>query len=196
MPIAESESEMTDSEDGEPEDGTPREVPRLRIPSPGKRLVPSSDRKTPPLTGEQRLLLLDTWRRSGLPAGDFAALVGISKHTLYSWNRWATWTASPRHTQHGLALSRTVLHLLERSPLQDCHIAGLIYQLANMANMLSASRYPLSHIDVCRFSILAKLANVWPSWQTYWRGGGDLRSRGRRGQETRAERDLQPSAGA
>ena len=30
------------------------------------------------LTPEQRLLLLDTWRRSGLPAGDFAALVGIS----------------------------------------------------------------------------------------------------------------------
>ena len=30
-------------------------------------------------------MLLDTWRRSGLPAGDFAALVGISKHTLYAW---------------------------------------------------------------------------------------------------------------
>jgi hypothetical protein len=39
-----------------------------------------------PLTGEQRLLLLDTWRPSGLPAGDFAALIGgISKHTLYAW---------------------------------------------------------------------------------------------------------------
>jgi hypothetical protein len=38
------------------------------------------------LTGAQRLLLLDTWRRSGLPAGDFAALVGVSKHTLYAWN--------------------------------------------------------------------------------------------------------------
>jgi hypothetical protein len=36
------------------------------------------------LTAEQRLLILDTWRRSGLPAGDFAALVGVSKHTLYS----------------------------------------------------------------------------------------------------------------
>jgi len=23
--------------------------------------------------------------RSGLPAGDFAALVGVSKHTLYGW---------------------------------------------------------------------------------------------------------------
>lgn len=37
------------------------------------------------LTGAHRLLLLDTWRRSGLPAGDFADLVGISKHTLYKW---------------------------------------------------------------------------------------------------------------
>jgi transposase InsO family protein len=39
------------------------------------------------LTPAQRLLLLDTWQRSGLPAGDFAALVGVSKHTLYAWKR-------------------------------------------------------------------------------------------------------------
>jgi transposase InsO family protein len=40
-----------------------------------------------PLTPQQRLLLLDTWQRSGLPAQDFAALVGLSKHTLYSWKK-------------------------------------------------------------------------------------------------------------
>jgi transposase InsO family protein len=39
------------------------------------------------LTPTQRLLLLDTWQRSGLPASDFAALVGVSKHTLYIWKR-------------------------------------------------------------------------------------------------------------
>jgi transposase InsO family protein len=39
------------------------------------------------LTPTQRLLLLDTWQRSGLPASDFAALVGVSKHTLYLWKR-------------------------------------------------------------------------------------------------------------
>ena len=33
------------------------------------------------------MLLLDTWQRSGLPAGDFAALVGVSKHTLYAWKK-------------------------------------------------------------------------------------------------------------
>jgi transposase InsO family protein len=38
-------------------------------------------------TPEQRLLVLDAWRRSGLPAGDFAPLVGVSKHTLYAWQK-------------------------------------------------------------------------------------------------------------
>ena len=35
------------------------------------------DAKAAPLTPQQRLLLLDTWQRSGLPAGDFAAMVGL-----------------------------------------------------------------------------------------------------------------------
>ncbi len=39
------------------------------------------------LSPQQRLLLLDTWLRSKLPASDFAAMVGISKHTLYNWKR-------------------------------------------------------------------------------------------------------------
>ncbi|MBZ0135494.1 MAG: transposase [Planctomycetes bacterium] len=38
-------------------------------------------------TPEQRLLILDTWQRSGLPATDFAPLVGISNHTLYAWRK-------------------------------------------------------------------------------------------------------------
>jgi len=33
------------------------------------------------------VLLLDTWRRSGLPARDFAALTGLSHHTLYVWRQ-------------------------------------------------------------------------------------------------------------
>ena len=54
---------------------------------PGRRLVKSEEVERPPLTGEQRLWILDTWKRSGLPAGDFAPLVGVSKHTLYSWKK-------------------------------------------------------------------------------------------------------------
>src|ERR1051326_861162 len=51
----------------------------------GRRLV----KPQPALTigPEQRLLLLDIWKRSALPAGDFAALVGLSKHTLYAWKK-------------------------------------------------------------------------------------------------------------
>src|ERR1700693_6445924 len=48
-----------------------------------RRLAKPGD--TESLTGAQRLWLLDTWRRSGLPAGGFSPLVGISKHTLYAW---------------------------------------------------------------------------------------------------------------
>ncbi|MFA6135653.1 MAG: DDE-type integrase/transposase/recombinase [Phycisphaerae bacterium] len=53
----------------------------------GRRLVKPEESAQAPLTPQQRLLILDTWQRSGLPAGDFATLVGVSKHTLYAWKR-------------------------------------------------------------------------------------------------------------
>jgi transposase InsO family protein len=53
----------------------------------GKRLVKPREAGARNFSPEQRLLILDTWRRSGLPAGDFAALVGMSKHTLYGWKK-------------------------------------------------------------------------------------------------------------
>jgi len=43
--------------------------------------------KVEALQPQQRLLLLDTWQRSGLPAADFAALVGVSKFTLFAWKK-------------------------------------------------------------------------------------------------------------
>ena len=58
-----------------------------------RRLHPDDGRAR--FTAEQRLLILDTWLRSKLPAGDFAPLVGMSKHTLYSWKL--------RFSQHGPA---------------------------------------------------------------------------------------------
>ncbi|MFH1572920.1 MAG: DDE-type integrase/transposase/recombinase [Acidobacteriota bacterium] len=63
----------------------------------GRGLVkpePAAD-KTPTFKPEQRLLILDCWQRSGLPAQDFADLVGISKHSLYAWKK--------AFTQHGPA---------------------------------------------------------------------------------------------
>ena len=50
-------------------------------------LAQPTERQQPPLTPQQKLLLLDTWQRSGLPAGDFGEMVHISRHTLYAWKR-------------------------------------------------------------------------------------------------------------
>ena len=49
--------------------------------TPAPATPPAPDRQS----GEVRLKILDTWMRSGLPAGDFAPLVHVSKHTLYMW---------------------------------------------------------------------------------------------------------------
>src|SRR5262245_49583943 len=65
----------------------PREQPRLQQPVRGRRYARKPDAPASPLTPEQRLLVLDAWRRSGLPAGDFAPLVGVSRHTLYAWKK-------------------------------------------------------------------------------------------------------------
>ncbi|HEU5180990.1 MAG TPA: IS481 family transposase [Candidatus Polarisedimenticolia bacterium] len=63
------------------------------------------------LTSAQRLLLLDTWQRSGLPAEAFAGMVGLSKHTLYLWKKRfeqlgpAGLTDQPRGAPKGSRLS-------------------------------------------------------------------------------------------
>ncbi len=75
-----------EAEPAEPPDEA-EEFPRLQSPRRGRRLVAKPATPTPPLTPQQRLLILDTWQRSGLPAGDFAPLVGVSKFTLYSWKQ-------------------------------------------------------------------------------------------------------------
>jgi hypothetical protein len=61
--------------------------PRLSARKRGRRLVRRDESRRAPFTPEQRLLILDSWQRSKLPAGDFAALVGLSKHTLYGWKK-------------------------------------------------------------------------------------------------------------
>src|SRR5262245_45276516 len=87
IPSAPAAEEASPAEGGGPADrpsafGLAGRLPRRR----GRRLVKPAE-SAAPLTPEQRLLVLDTWRRSGLPAGDFAALVGLSKHTLYAWKK-------------------------------------------------------------------------------------------------------------
>ena len=55
----------------------------------GKQTVKADEARSrkPSFTGAQRLLILDTWLRSKLPAKDFAPMVGVSSHTLYAWKK-------------------------------------------------------------------------------------------------------------
>jgi transposase InsO family protein len=81
-------------------------------------------------TPEQRLLVLDAWRRSGLPAGDFAPLVGLSRHTLYAWKKKfdehgpAGLADKPKGAPAGSKLPevtrRTILMLKEAHPDWGC----------------------------------------------------------------------------
>jgi transposase InsO family protein len=62
-------------------------LPRLGQPRRGRRLIAKDAPPKAAVTPQQRLLLLDIWQKSGLPAGDFAGLVGVSKYTLYAWKK-------------------------------------------------------------------------------------------------------------
>jgi transposase InsO family protein len=105
-------------------------LPRLGQGQRGRRLLAKNQGKPASLTPEQRLLLLDTWRRSGLPAGDFAALVGLSKHTLYAWKKKfltegpAGLLDQPRGGPKGSRVPeltrRTILMLKETNPSWGC----------------------------------------------------------------------------
>jgi len=120
-------------EDDEPAAALPPDLPRPPLAGRGgrgRRLVKKDQAKLPTLTPQQRLLLLDTWRRSGLPAGDFAALVGVSKHTLYAWKQKfdkqgpAGLLDAPRGGARGSHLpdltKRTILLLKQTHPAWGC----------------------------------------------------------------------------
>jgi len=61
---------------------SPRGAPRRT-----SRTVSPEAARIANFTGEQRLLLLDAWLRSKLPATEFAALVGVTSTTLYGWRK-------------------------------------------------------------------------------------------------------------
>ena len=72
-----------DQDSGAPPEHAPPRKPRKRT----KRTVPAEEVSPRRFTSAQRLLILDSWQRSGLPAGDFAPLVGVSTAALYKWKR-------------------------------------------------------------------------------------------------------------
>ena len=120
--------------DGEADEALPVRGPRLvgarKGKGKGRRLVKKSDPPRTALSAQQRLLLLDTWQRSGLSAADFASLVGLSKHTLYGWKKRfdeqgpAGLMDRPRSGSRGSRLheitKRTILMLKEAHPEYGC----------------------------------------------------------------------------
>jgi transposase InsO family protein len=109
----------------------PLRVPNLTGQRRGRRLVrPEEPQRSAPLSAEQRLLILDTWLRSGLPGSDFATMVGLSKHTLYAWKKKfheqgpAGLLDQPRGAPKGSRLPdltrRTILMLKQSHPDWGC----------------------------------------------------------------------------
>jgi transposase InsO family protein len=114
------------------DDGALTSIPRLGSARRGRRLVKPEVAAAAKInvSPQQRLLILDTWRRSGLPAADFATLVNISKHTLYAWKKRfeeqgpAGLMDQPRGAKAGSRLpeltKRTILMLKESNPEWGC----------------------------------------------------------------------------
>ena len=151
----------------------------------GRRLVKAEEIGRPPLNGEQRLWILDTWKRSGLPAKDFAPLVGMSKHTLYSWKKQfaehgpAGLMGQKRGVREGSRLpeltKRTILLLKEAHPEWGCErISAMLLRgpalpasASAVARVLHEAGYELEevatrpHADKVRHFERAKPNQLW-----------------------------------
>jgi transposase InsO family protein len=153
--------------------------------SKGRRLVKKDTAPPPALTAQQRLLLLDTWQRSGLPAADFAALVGVSKHTLYVWKKKfdtqgpAGLLDQPKGGPRGSRLpdltKRTILMLKQANPEWGCQrISDMLVRgpalpasASAVAQVLHEAGYQMEevttrpHSDKVRFFERAKPNQLW-----------------------------------
>jgi transposase InsO family protein len=150
----------------------------------GRRLVKPVD-PTKPLSPEQRLLLLDTWQRSQLPAGDFAALVGVSKFSLFAWKKKfdeegpAGLMDRPKGGPRGSHLpeltKRTILMLKQANPEWGCQrISDMLLRgpalpasPSAVAKVLHEAGYELEevpsrpHPDQVRFFERARPNQLW-----------------------------------
>lgn len=141
---------------------------RKGTPSGPKRLVKKDEPPRPAFTPQQRLLLLDTWQRSGLPANDFGALVGVTNHTLYAWKKAFDEEGpgglmdKPRGGPRGMKLheltKRTILMLKEKNPEWGCQrISDMLLRgpalpasPSTVAKVLHASGYQLEDVATKR----------------------------------------------
>ena len=169
------------------EAGGDTDLSRLRLVgrTKGRRLVKKDLAPAPALTPEQRLLLLDTWQRSGLPASDFAALVGVSKHTLYVWKKKfdtqgpAGLIDQPKGGPRGSRLpeltKRTILMLKQSNPEWGCQrISDMLVRgpalpasASAVAQVLHDAGYEMEevttrpHPDKVRFFERARPNQLW-----------------------------------
>jgi len=151
----------------------------------GRRLVRKADQARVVLTGAQRLLLLDTWRRSQLPAGDFAPLIGLTKHSLYAWKKRfdqegpAGLADRPRGARNGSRVPevtrRSILMLKEDKPEWGCQRIsdvlargpGLGASAGTVARVLHEAGYELeemptrAHPDHVRHFERARPNELW-----------------------------------
>jgi transposase len=151
----------------------------------GRRLVKPEDQQRPSLGAEQRLLILDSWQRSGLPASDFATLVNVSKHTLYAWKKSfaehgpAGLADQPRGGPKGSRLpeltKRSILMLKQNNPDWGCQrISDMLLRgpalpasASAVARVLHEAGYELeespthAHPDKVRHFERAKPNQLW-----------------------------------
>jgi transposase InsO family protein len=95
----------------------------------GRRLV-RRDEPVPTFTAAQRLLILDTFLRSGLSPKDFAPLVGVKPSTLGRWKRAFECCGpeglmdrprgGPRGSRLNEVTKRTILMLKRQNPAYGC----------------------------------------------------------------------------
>ena len=145
-----SEAPVAEKREGDAEGGGDLPAPSPAGPRPPGRPPGVRKRKSPALhkageevrkalTGEEKLLLLDVWEKSGLGVADFGSLVNVSAHSLYSWRRKLDEEGPeglfplPRGPEPGAkvdaATRRAILMLKEASPEYGCQrISDILYR--------------------------------------------------------------------
>jgi transposase InsO family protein len=116
------------------------------------------------VTPEQRLLLLDVWKRSGLSAGEFGTLVGLSKQALCDWKRRFDQLGpeglldkprgAPKGTRVAEVTRRTILMIKEANPEYGCQRIsdmllrgpGLPASAGAVANVLRDAGYEMEEV--------------------------------------------------